>query len=341
MFKPLAALTALVAALSLTGCAPSEPEVTPLPSATVEQKDTLVLYSGRSEELIQPLIEMFTAETGIEVEVRYAGSAELAAQILEEGENSPADVFFAQDAGALGAVSKGTLFEFVPTETLAKVDRIYSDIEGYWVGVSGRARILTYNPAKVTELPKSVFELAEPKWKGRIAIAPTNASFQAFVTAMRVVEGDEVTALWLSALKENAVIYEKNGAILDAVDAGQVDAGLINHYYWYAKAKEIGAANMKAQLAAFAPGDLGNLVNVAGAGIVNDNTASRAFLEFLLSPAAQTYFAEQTAEYPLIPGISITEGLTPLSEVKSPDVDLSDLDTLGETLELIRAAGLL
>ena len=341
MFKPLAALTALVAALSLTGCAPSEPEVTPLPSATVEQKDTLVLYSGRSEELIQPLIEMFTAETGIEVEVRYAGSAELAAQILEEGENSPADVFFAQDAGALGAVSKGTLVEFVPTETLAKVDRIYSDIEGYWVGVSGRARILTYNPAKVTELPKTVFELAEPKWKGRIAIAPTNASFQAFVTAMRVVEGDEVTALWLSALKENAVIYEKNGAILDAVDSGQVDAGLINHYYWYAKAKEVGAANMKAQLAAFAPGDLGNLVNVAGAGIVNDNTASRAFLDFLLSPAAQTYFAEQTAEYPLIPGISITEGLTPLSEVRSPDVDLSDLDTLGETLELIRAAGLL
>jgi iron(III) transport system substrate-binding protein len=341
LFKPLAALTAIVAALTLTGCAPAEQEANPLPVETVEQKDTLVLYSGRSEELIQPLIEMFTAETGIKVEVRYAGSAELAAQILEEGENSPADVFFAQDAGALGAVSKGTLFEFVPTETLAKVDRIYSDIEGYWVGVSGRARILTYNPAKVTELPKSVFELAEPKWKGRIAIAPTNASFQAFVTAMRVLEGDELTSLWLGALKENAVIFEKNGAILDAVDAGQVDAGLINHYYWYAKAKEVGVENMNAQLAAFTPGDLGNMVNVAGAGIVNDNTASRAFLDFLLSAKAQTYFAEQTAEYPLIPGISITEGLTPLSEIKSPDIDLSDLDSLGQTLELIRAAGLL
>jgi iron(III) transport system substrate-binding protein len=341
LFKPLAAITAVVAALTLTGCAPAEQEANPLPVETVEQKDTLVLYSGRSEELIQPLIEMFTAETGIKVEVRYAGSAELAAQILEEGENSPADVFFAQDAGALGAVSKGTLFEFVPTETLAKVDRIYSDIEGYWVGVSGRARILTYNPAKVTELPKSVFELAEPKWKGRIAIAPTNASFQAFVTAMRVLEGDELTSLWLGALKENAVIFEKNGAILDAVDAGQVDAGLINHYYWYAKAKEVGVENMNAQLAAFTPGDLGNMVNVAGAGIVNDNTASRAFLEFLLSAKAQTYFAEQTAEYPLIPGISITEGLTPLSEIKSPDIDLSDLDSLGQTLELIRAAGLL
>ena len=341
MFKPLAALTAIVAALTLTGCAPAEQEANPLPVETVEQKDTLVLYSGRSEELIQPLIEMFTAETGIKVEVRYAGSAELAAQILEEGENSPADVFFAQDAGALGAVSKATLFEFVPTETLAKVDRIYSDIEGYWVGVSGRARILTYNPAKVTELPKSVFELAEPKWKGRIAIAPTNASFQAFVTAMRVLEGDELTSLWLGALKENAVIFEKNGAILDAVDAGQVDAGLINHYYWYAKAKEVGVENMNAQLAAFTPGDLGNMVNVAGAGIVNDNTASRAFLDFLLSAKAQTYFAEQTAEYPLIPGISIIEGLTPLSEIKSPDIDLSDLDSLGQTLELIRAAGLL
>lgn len=341
MFKTLVTLTALSATLALTGCAPAETAPNPLVSESVEQKDTLVLYSGRSEDLVKPLIEMFTAETGIEVEVRYAGSAELAAQILEEGENSPADVFFAQDAGALGAVSKGGLFEFVPTETLAKVERIYSDIEGFWVGVSGRARILTYNPAKVTDLPKSVFELAEPKWKGRIAIAPSNASFQAFVTAMRVVEGDEVTSLWLSAMKENAVIYEKNGAILDAVDAGQVDAGLINHYYWYAKAKEVGAANMKAKLSAFAPGDLGNLVNVAGAGIVNDNSASRAFLEFLLSTSAQTYFAEQTAEYPLIAGISITEGLTPLSEVKSPDVDLSDLDTLGQTLDLIRAAGLL
>ena len=341
MFKPLAALAAFAVALTLSGCAPSEPELSAVPSETVEQKDTLVLYSGRSEELIQPLIEMFTAETGIEVEVRYAGSAELAAQILEEGENSPADVFFAQDAGALGAIAKGSLFEFVPTETLAKVERIYSDKEGYWVGVSGRARILTYNPAKVTELPKSVFELAEPKWKGRIAIAPTNASFQAFVTAMRVVEGDELTSIRLSAMKENAVIFEKNGAILDAVDSGQVDAGLINHYYWYAKAKEVGVSNMKAKLSAFAAADLGNLVNVAGAGLVNDNSASRAFLDFLLSASAQTYFAEQTAEYPLVPGINVTEGLTPLSEVKSPDVDLSDLDTLGETLDLIRAAGLL
>ena len=341
MFKTLITLTALSATLALSGCAPAATAPNSFASESVVQKSNLVLYSGRSEELIKPLIEVFTAETGIDVEVRYAGSAELAAQILEEGTNSPADVFLAQDAGALGAVSKAGLFQPIPIESLALVDPIYSAADGYWVGVSGRARILTYNPEKVTQLPSSVFELAEPKWKGRIAIAPTNASFQSFVTAMRVVEGDEATALWLEAMKQNAVIFEKNNAILDAVDAGQVDAGLINHYYWYAKAKEIGVENMVSKLSPFAPGDLGNLVNVAGAGIVNDNSASRAFIKFLLSPIAQTYFAEQTSEYPLIDGIDVIEGLTPLNKVESPDVDLSDLDTLGQTLELIRAAGLL
>ena len=341
MFKTLITLTALSATLALSGCAPAATAPNSVASESVVQKSNLVLYSGRSEELIKPLIEVFTAETGIEVEVRYAGSAELAAQILEEGTNSPADVFLAQDAGALGAVSKAGLFQPIPIESLALVDPIYSAADGYWVGVSGRARILTYNPEKVTQLPSSVFELAEPKWKGRIAIAPTNASFQSFVTAMRVVEGDEATALWLEAMKQNAVIFEKNSAILDAVDAGQVDAGLINHYYWFAKAKEVGAENMVSKLSPFAPGDLGNLVNVAGAGIVNDNSASRAFTKFLLSPIAQTYFAEQTSEYPLIDGIDVIEGLTPLNKVESPDVDLSDLDTLGQTLELIRAAGLL
>lgn len=341
MFKTLITLTALASTIALSGCAPMEPSPTPVVTESIEQKDNLVLYSGRSEELVQPLIEMFTAETGIEVEVRYAGSAELAAQILEEGANSPADVFFAQDAGALGAVSKAALFAPIPTESLALVERIYSAADGFWVGISGRARILTYNPDLVTELPSSVFELAEPKWKGKIAIAPTNASFQSFVTAMRVVEGDEVTSLWLEAMKENAVIFEKNDAILNAVESGQVAAGLINHYYWFAKAKELGSENMKSKLAAFAPGDLGNLVNVAGAGIINDNSASRAFVQFLLSKSAQTYFAESTSEYPLIYGIDVVDGLTPLSEVKSPDVDLSDLDTLGQTLELIRSAGLL
>jgi iron(III) transport system substrate-binding protein len=128
---------------------------------------------------------------------------------------------------------------------------------------------------------------------------------------------------------------------LDAVEAGQVDAGLINHYYWHAKAKELGAANMKSKLAAFEGKDLGNLVNVAGAGMINDNTASRAFVEFLLSAKAQTFFATETSEYPMIPGIDVIEGVTPLNEVLTPDLDLSDLDSLGQTLEIKTAPGLL
>jgi iron(III) transport system substrate-binding protein len=339
LFKSFATLLAIVSALTLSSCTTGEPN--PNASETLQQKDSLVLYSGRSEELVQPLIEMFEQESGVTVEVRYAGSAELAAQLLEEGENSPADVFFSQDAGALGAVSKAGLFSTIPSELTAQVDKQYSATDNSWVGVSGRARILVYNTAKVSDLPVSVFDLAKPEWKNRIAIAPTNASFQSFVTAMRVVEGEAATSSWLKAMKTNAVIFEKNDAILNAVEQGVVDAGLINHYYWFAKAKELGIDKMKSKLAAFESNDLGNLVNVAGAGIINDNSASRAFVEFLLSNKAQTFFAEQTAEYPLVPGIEIVEGLTPLTDVRNPKVDLSDLDTLDETLELIRAAGLI
>ena len=205
-----------VAGLLLSGCAADE--------------DSLLVYSGRSESLIGPLVQQFEEESGIAVEVRYAGSAELAAQLLEEGVNSPADVFLAQDAGALGAASKAGLLEILPEGLYDLVPEEYSAADRTWVGVSGRARVLVYDPSKVTRLPESIFDLEDPSWRGRIGIAPTNASFQAFVTAMRILHGDEQTLLWLEAMKENAVIYEKNGAILEAVESGQPDAGLINHY---------------------------------------------------------------------------------------------------------------
>lgn len=301
----------------------------------------LVVYAGRSEELVQPLLDQFTADTGIEVEVRYAGSAELAAQLLEEGSNTPADVFFAQDAGALGAVSKAGLLQTLDQSVRDLVSSEYGAKDGSWIGVSGRVRVLNYNPAKVTELPKSVFDLANPEYKGRIAIAPTNASFQAFVTAMRVIEGEAKTLAWLEAMKTNAVIYEKNGAILDAVEAGEVDMGLINHYYWFAKAKEIGTENMKSKLAQFEGQDIGNLRNVAGVGILSDNPSAKIFVEYLLSQKGQQYFVEQTNEYPLVSGVTAVEGVTPLSDIPSPDIDLNDLDSLEQTLELIRQAGLI
>lgn len=318
-----------IGAVALTGCAPLETQL---------EGDSIVVYAGRDEALVQPLIDQFTEETGIEVEVRYAGSAELAAQLLEEGSNSPANVFFAQDAGALGAVSKAGLLSELPSEIYGLVPAAFSAADRTWVGVSGRVRVMVYDPAKVTEIPASVFDLADESWQGRIGIAPTNASFQAFVTAMRTVYGDDAALEWLQAMKQNAVIYEKNGAILEAVEAGQLDAGLINHYYWYKRAQE---QSMNSKLAQFQGSDIGNLINTAGVGIVNDSEAAREFVGYLLSAEGQQYFAETTREYPVVRGIAPADELTPLADIPAPEFDLNDLNALERTLELIRQAGLI
>ena len=326
--KLFAALVAAASVLGLTACAP-------------QGDDELVIYVGRSETLIQPLIDQYIAESGVNVQVRYAGSAELAAQILEEGGNSPADVFMAQDAGALGAVSKAGFLQVMDQDLLNLVSAEYRAQDGTWLGVSGRVRVFNYNPEKVTELPTSVMDLAGPEWKGRVGIAPTNSSFQAFVTAMIQIEGEAATLEWLRAMKENGVIYDKNSAILEAVETGQVDAGLINHYYWYAKGKEVGFENLTTEIAAFESLDVGNLRNVAGVGILSDDPKAKAFVEFLLSETAQLYFVNETSEYPLIQGVEPLPGLTPLDQIPAPEFDLNDLEALEETLELIRAAGLI
>jgi len=314
-------------ALLLAGCAP--------------QDDALLVYSGRSEALIGPLVEQFEQESGIDVEVRYAGSAELAAQLLEEGANSPADVFLAQDAGALGAAAKAGLLSTLPDEIYSLVPQSYSAADKTWVGVSGRARVLVFDPAEVTAVPETIFDLEDGSWEGRIGIAPTNASFQAFVTAMRILHGDERTLEWLEAMKTNAVMYEKNGAILEAVESGQLAAGLINHYYWYARAKDVGQSQMNSRLAQFAGADAGNLVNVAGVGMLDESAEAEEFIKYLLSETGQAYFAQETREYPLVGDVSPADELTPLSDISTPSIDLSDLDTLAETLELIRQAGLI
>ena len=330
--KSLALVIAAVAAVSVSGCSAE---------AALPDKSSFTVYAGRSEALIQPMVDKFTLETGIEVEVRYAGSAELAAQLLEEGQNSPADVFFAQDAGALGSVAKAGLLTKLPADILGLVSPKYSATDGSWVGVSGRVRTFVYNPDKVANVPSSVFDLEGPEWQGRIAIAPTNASFQAFVTAMRVLHGDDKTLEWLRAMKNNAVIYEKNSAILEAVESKIVDAGLINHYYWFAMGRETGFENLTSRLGQFEARDVGNLINAAGVGIVSDSNAARSFVEYLLSQTGQQYFVDQTSEYPLISAIEAGVDLTELSQIPAPDIDLSDLDSLEETLNLIREAGLI
>ncbi len=306
----------------------------------------LTVYSGREEELVEPLFDRFTDQTGIEVEVRYGDSAELAATINEEGGNSPADVFFAQDPGSLGAID-GQL-AVLPEEILDRVDPRYRDADGRWVGTSGRSRVLVYNTDAVptSDLPTSVFDLTDPTWQGRVGIAPTNASFQAFVTAMRLSAGDERTRQWLEDLQANdPKTYEKNTPIVEAVAAGEVDVGLVNHYYLYLVREEQPDAAIANHF--FEAGDPGALVSVAGAGVLASSDQAddaNAFAEFLLSDDAQRFYVEEAeeAEYPLVAGIDPVEGLPPLDELAGPDVNLTSFGPeLERTVEMLRETGYL
>ncbi|MBA2373643.1 MAG: iron ABC transporter substrate-binding protein [Chloroflexi bacterium] len=306
----------------------------------------LTIYSGRSEELVGPLIERFRVETGLDVQVKYGSTSEIAATILEEGDASPADVFLAQDAGALGAVAKEGRFVSLPTTALDLVEARFRADDGLWVGVTGRARVAAYDTRvlSVADLPASIFDLTDPKWKGRVGWAPTNGSFQAFVTALRVLRGDADAKAWLEAMQANEPkVYEGNDAIIAAIAAGDVEIGLVNHYYALRQIAEQGES-FPVRNHYFAAGDPGALVNVSGVGILatsKNPTAAQAFVEYLLGSEGQTYFAETESEYPLVAGISLGANVKPLDEVGSPEIDLSDLDDLKGTLRLLQDAGVL
>ncbi|NNK92149.1 MAG: iron ABC transporter substrate-binding protein [Acidimicrobiia bacterium] len=302
----------------------------------------LTVYSGRNQELVQPLIDQFIAETGLDVEVRYAGSAELAATLVEEGDSSPADLFFAQDPASLGRVALTGLLLPLPSGVLALVPEEFSDADGRWVGVSGRARTLVYDPIAVdpVELPVSVDGLTDPQWQGRVAIAPTNSSFLAFVAAMIQIEGEAATRTWLEQMSASPT-YSKNSTIVAAVNGGEVEMGLVNHYYPLQAAEEpdATAANFF-----FPGGGPGALVMPAGVGVLastdDEDTAIR-FIEFLLSADAQGYFATETYEFPLVPGVAADPRLPALDEITAPDLDLSRLaETLDLATELVTELGL-
>lgn len=306
----------------------------------------LVIYSGRNQGLVEPLLQKLEKAIGTKVEIRYGDSAELSAQILEEGDQTEAGLFFSQDAGALGALSKEGRLATLPQPTLDKVDQAYRSDKGDWVGVSGRVRVLVYHPGKVPTPPASVHDLVKPEWKGKIGYAPTNASFQAFVTGMRVLEGDDATRTWLEGLKANSPkTYGNNTDVLTAVDSGQVSIGLLNHYYWYERVAEKGEAGVTARVHYLPAGDPGGLVNVAGVGLLKgagekESEYAQKAAEFLLSEEAQRYFADETKEYPLAAGVSQAKGLPTLDSLDPPKIDLGKLDSLKETLAMIQGVGL-
>jgi iron(III) transport system substrate-binding protein len=308
------------------------------------QGKTLIIYSGRNENLIGPVIEKARQEIGLDIEVRYGDTAELAIALLEEGRNSRADLFFAQDAGALGAMAQARRTMSIPQPLLNQVDPRFRSRNGQWVGISGRARAVDYNTQLVqpNELPSNIWELTQPKWRGKVGWAPTNGSFQAFVTAMRSTAGDARTLEWLRGMKENgAVAYRNNTTIVEALGRGEVHLGLVNNYYLSRFTSE----NPNFPVAHhYMPGDVGSMINVAGVSIMDtsDQQAdAEKFIEYLLKPEAQGYFAEQTTEYPLVSGVQPPAKQIPISQINPPNIDLSSLADLEGTISLLEQAGLL
>jgi iron(III) transport system substrate-binding protein len=313
--------------------------------AASDAEGPLLVYSGRSEELVSEVFDRFSAETGIEVDVRYGDTAELAAQIINEGDRTPADVYWGQDAGALGALQAEGRFTTLPDELVELVDPAFASDTGEWVGVTGRVRVLSYNTDTLSEdqVPDTVFDLTDPAWEGRVSWAPTNGSFQAFVTAMRVTEGDDAARQWLEGMIANDVqVFENNASQVEAVGRGEVDVALVNHYYlarFTAEDPDFPVANK------YLPGDIGGLVNVAGVGILANTDqpqATEEFVRFLLGQEVQDFFGTDSneKEFPAVTGIE-AEGLPTVDELDPPAIDLSDLEDLQGTLTMLQETGAL
>jgi iron(III) transport system substrate-binding protein len=337
-------LLTLLLALTLLAGACGDDDTGGDAEGTPEEDASLVIYSGRNEELVGPLIDRFEDESGLDVEVRYGDTAEMAAQILEEGDNSPADVFFGQDAGALGALAADGRLRPLAQAQLDKVPAGLRDDEGDWVGVSGRSRVVAYSTDALTEadLPASILDFTGPEWSGKIGWAPTNGSFQAFVTALRVLEGEDGARAWLEGIEANgAVAYDNNIAVVEAIAAGEIQVGFVNHYYLYQFLADDPGYPVANKI--YGGGDPGALVNVAGVGILDTAEhldAANRFVDFLLATESQQYFADETFEIPLADGVPPHEGVPTLAELQPPALDLNDLDDLAGTLALLTELGI-
>lgn len=311
------------------------------------QAQELTLYSGRGETLVKPIIEQFEKQSGIKVNVRYGGTAQLAVLLQEEGARSPADLFWGQDAGAMGALANAGLLATLPEGVYKQLPEIYTSKTGQWVAASGRSRVIAYSTerASAEEIPASVFDLTSEKYQGRFGLAPTNGGFQSFVTAMRVEHGDAKTLAWLKAMKANQPkIYRNNTTQVQAIGDGEIDFALVNNYYLPRFIAQ--NANYPVKQTYFAKGDIGNLVNVAGVAMLKSSkNQSQAiqFIEYMLSPSAQQYFTSVVGEYPVTQGIIANPVLGELDTLlqAAPSIDLDQLADLEGTLKLLRDAGLL
>ncbi|WP_159617177.1 iron ABC transporter substrate-binding protein [Arthrobacter zhaoguopingii] len=341
--QPAALTAALLLALTACGSgAASEPAAEEGSDSAAE----LTVYNAQHESMTQAWVDEFTEETGIEVTVRQGSDTEMSNQILQEGEKSPADVFITENSPAMTQVENAGLFADIPAAVQENVPEEYRPTTGKWTGVAARSTLFVYNPDKISEadLPTSIMDLSDPKWAGRWGAAAGGADFQAIVSAMLELEGEEATAEWLAAMKDGAKIYPKNGAAMKAVNAGEVDAAVIYHYYYTADQAGTGENSSDLEPYYFKGSDAGAFVSISGAGVLksSDNQdAANQFLEFITSKEGQeTLSTGSDFEYPVSAEVTPREGLVPLAELEAPVVDPAKLN--GEkVVELMTDAGLL
>lgn len=312
-----------------------------------DKSDELTVYSGQHEQTMKLLTDDFTRRTGIDVKVRRNSESALANQLLREGSASPADVFITENPPALTAVQRKGLFAPVEPATLAKTPSRYNAPKGDWVGVSARSAVLVYDPDKLkrSELPRRLLDLADSKWRGKLGFAPAESDFQPLITAIGKLHGTRAVSTWLEGLKANSKRYDGNVAIVMAVNGGEIEAGLIDHYYYYRTRDELGASKTRAKLHYFAPGDAGAFVDVSGAAALKSSDhkdEAQRFLAYLVSKPAQEIIAtSQSYEYPLASGVRTKRDIKPFEQLKPPDISVDDLGDGSEALRALQDAGLL
>ncbi|MDP9429120.1 MAG: iron ABC transporter substrate-binding protein [Actinomycetota bacterium] len=330
------ALSALTVAGALAGCGGDD-------AAAAE---TLTVYSAQHESLVRTMLEGFTEETGIALEFRDANDAELANQIVQEGEASPADVFLTENSPSIDVLDREGLLAPLDQATLDQVGAQYRPSSGNWTGFAARSTVLVYNPAQLPEgeLPASILDLADPQWEGRIGIAAGGADFQAIVAGVLALRGEEATRAWLQGLERNAGIYQSNTAVMTAADEGEIDAGVMYHYYWYRDRAENGLKSDDAELHYFRNADPGAFLSVSGAGVLASSDQpekAQQLVAYLTGKEAQQRLAESSAlEYAVGNGVPSAEDLPPLEELQGPQVDPGGLDQRRVT-ELMQDVGLL
>jgi iron(III) transport system substrate-binding protein len=307
---------------------------------------SIVVYNAQHEQLLEELAPAFTKKTGIEVELRNGSDPELAAQLAQEGDASPADVFLTENSPAMSSVERAGLFAPLDQATLTPIPEQYRAASGLWTGFAARSTVLVYNTDQVQEsdLPNSLMDLAGPEWKGRISFSPTGADFQAIVSAVLDLEGEDKTRAWLAGLKANGTVYDGNNVVLESVNSGESEIGIIYHYYWYRDQAESGDVSDNSALHFFGDQDPGAFVSVSGAGVLKSSDSpddAQEFVAYLTSQEGQQALADSYAlEYPLNPAVRLGSPVKPFAELDPPVVGVSDLD--GEkVVELMTEAGFL